>query len=117
MAAHIDEYIVRLGLTVQAGARGTECRVPSVLSAIAEELDDVVGGSGLNDNFRDEPIRARIGGKPYEINRSVQDILLAQESDEIGLQLSRCPVDQRGGYCIALWWSIAPWYACRIRGK
>ena len=31
MTAHVDEYIVRLGLTVQTGSRGAECRVPSVL--------------------------------------------------------------------------------------
>ena len=117
MAAHVDEYIVRLGLTVQAGPRGAERRVPSILSAIAEELDDVIGGSGLYDNLRDEPIRARIGGKPYEINRAVEDVLFSQEGDEIGLQVTWCPVDQRGGDCIALWWSIAPWYARGVRGK
>jgi hypothetical protein len=103
MTAHVDEYIVRLGLTVQAGSRGAERRVPSVLSAIAEELDDVIGGSGLHDNLRDEPIWARIGGKPYEINRSVEDVLFSQEGDEIGLQATWCPVDQRCGDCIAFW--------------
>jgi hypothetical protein len=60
MTADVDEYIVRLGLTVQAGSRGAERGVPSVLSAIAEQLDDVIGGSGLHDHLRDEPIRARI---------------------------------------------------------
>jgi hypothetical protein len=60
MTADVDEYIVRLGLTVQAGSRSAERGVPSVLSAIAEELDDVIGGSGLHDHLRDEPIRARI---------------------------------------------------------
>ena len=81
MTAHVDEHVVRLGLTVQAGSRGAERRVPSVLSAIAKELDDVVGGSRLHDNLRDEPIRARIGGEPYEIDGSVEDVLVSQERD------------------------------------
>jgi hypothetical protein len=107
MTAHIDEYIVRLGLPVQAGSCGAERRVPSVLSAIAEELGDVVGGSGLHDSLRDEPVRARIRGKPYEINRSVEDVVFPQEADEISLQATWRPVDQRGGDCIVLWWRIA----------
>jgi hypothetical protein len=77
MTAHVDEYIVRLGLTVQAGSRGAERRVPSVLSAIAEELDDVIAGPGLHDDLRDEPIRARIGGKSHQINRSVEDVVFS----------------------------------------
>ena len=117
MTAHVDEYIVRLGLTIQAGSRGAERRVPSVFSAIAEQLDDVIGSSGLHDHLRDEPIRARIGGKPYEINRSVEDVLFSQEGDEIGFQATWCPVDQSGGDCIVLWWPIASWHARRIRGK
>ena len=82
--------------------------MPSVLSAIAEELDDVIGGSWLHDNSRDEAIRARIGGKPHEINRPVEHVLFFQEGNEIGLQVTSHPVNQRGGNCIALWWSIAP---------
>jgi hypothetical protein len=103
MTAHVDEQIVRQGLTVQAGSCGAERGVPSVLSAITEELDDVIGGSGLHDDLGDEPIGARIGGKPYEIDRSVENVLFSQEGDEIGFQISGCPVDQRGGDCIALW--------------
>src|SRR5580704_4676016 len=104
MTAHVDEDIVRLGLTVQAGSGGAERRVPSVLSAIAEELDDVIGGSGLHDYLRNEPVRARIGGKPHQINRSVEDVLFSQQGNEIGLEVAWCPVDQRGRDCIALWW-------------
>jgi hypothetical protein len=91
--------------------------VPSVLSAIAEQLDDIIVGSGLHDHLRDEAIWARIGGKPYEINRPVEDVMFSQEGDQIGSQATRCPVDQRGGDCIALWRPIAPWYARRVRGK
>jgi hypothetical protein len=117
MTAHVDEYIVRLGLTIQAGSGGAERRVPSVLSAIAEELDYVVGGSRLHDNLRDEPIRARIGGIPYEIDCSVEYVLFSQEGDEIGLQVTWCPVDQRGRDCIARWCPVEPSYARRVRGK
>jgi hypothetical protein len=93
MTAHVDKYIVRQGLAVQAGSRCAERRVPSVLSAIAEELDDVIGGSGLYDHLGDEPIWARIGGKPYEINRSGEDVLFSQERDEISFQATWRPVD------------------------
>ena len=117
MTAHVDQNIVRLRLTVEARSRGAKRRVPSVLSAIAEELDDVIGRSRLHDNLRDEPIRARIGGIPYEIDRSVEDVLFSQKGDEIGLQVAWCPVDQRGGDCIALWWPVEPSYARRVRGK
>jgi diguanylate cyclase (GGDEF)-like protein len=102
----LPNITVRLGLTVQAGPRGAERRVPSVLPAIAEELDDVIGGSGLHDSLRDEPIRARIGGKPYEIDRPVEDVVFSEQVDEIGLQATWRPVDQRGRNCIALWWPI-----------
>src|SRR5207247_10616935 len=88
MTAHVEEYIVRLGLTVQAGSRGAERCVPSVLPAIAEELDDVIGRPRQHDNLRDEPIRARIGGIPYEIDCSVEDVRFSQKGDEIGLQVS-----------------------------
>src|SRR6476660_3078662 len=104
MTAHVAEYIVRLGLTVQAGSRRPKRRVPSVLSAIAEELDDVVGGSRQNDNLRDEPIRARIGGVPYEIDCSVEDPLFSQERDEIGLQVTWGSGDRRVGDRIAPRW-------------
>jgi hypothetical protein len=75
-------------LTVQAGSRGAERRVSSFLSAIAEELDDVIGGSGLHDDLWDEPIWACVGGKPYEIDHSVEDALFSQEGDEISFQVS-----------------------------
>ena len=117
MTAHVDQYIVRLGLTVQAGSRRPKRRVPSVFSAIAEELDDVIGRSRQHHNLRDEPIRARIGGIPYEIDCSVEDVRFSQEGDEIGLQVTWCPVDQRGGDCIARRWPVEPSYARRVRGK
>jgi hypothetical protein len=91
--------------------------VPPGLTAIAEELDDVIGRSRQHDNLRDEPIRARIGGIPYEIDRSVEDVLISQEGHEIGLQVTWCPVDQRGRDCIALWWPVEPSYTRRVRGK
>jgi hypothetical protein len=117
MTAHVDEYIVRLGLTVQAGSRRAERRVPSVLSAIAEELGDVIGRSRQHDNLRDEPIRARIGGIPYEIDCSVEDVRFSQEGDKIGLQVTWGPVEQGGGDCIARRWPVEPSYARRVRGK
>src|SRR5712671_3330606 len=108
MTAYVDEYIVRLGLTVQAGSRRPKRRVPSVLSAIAEKLDDVVGRSRQHDNLRDEAIRARIGGMPYEIDCSVEDVRFSQKGDEIGLQVTWGPVDQRGGDWFALRWPVEP---------
>jgi hypothetical protein len=91
--------------------------VPTVLTAIAEELGDVIGRSRQHDNSRDEPVRAGIGGVPYEIDCSVEDVRFSQEGDEIGLQVTWCPVDQRGGDCIARRWRIEPSYARRVRGK
>jgi hypothetical protein len=103
MTAHVDEYIVGLRLTVETGARRPKRRVPSGLTAKAEELDDVVGRSRQHHNLRDEPIRARIGGIPYKIDCSVEDVRFSQEGDEIGLQVAWGPIDQRGGDCIARW--------------
>jgi len=91
--------------------------MPPGLTAIAEELDDVIGRSRQHDNSRDEPIRARIGGIPYEIDCSVEDVLFSQEGDEIGLQVTWCPADQRSGDCIARGWTVEPSYARRVRGK
>jgi hypothetical protein len=56
-----------------------------------KELDDVIGPSRLYDNLRDEPVRAPIGGIPYEIDCPVKDVLVSQEGDEIGLQVAWCP--------------------------
>jgi hypothetical protein len=56
-------------------------------------------------------MRARIGSIPYEIDRSVEDVLFSQEGDEIGLQVSRGPIDQRVGDCITCWWRVEPSYA------
>ena len=117
VTAHIDQNVVGLRLTVETRARRPKRRVPSGLAAIAEELDDVIGRSRQHDNLRDEPIRARIGGIPYEIDCSVEDVLFSQEGDEIGLQVTWGPVDQRGGDCIARWWPVEPSYARRVRGK
>jgi hypothetical protein len=82
--------------------------VPPGLTAITKELDDVIGRSRQHDNLRDEPIRARIGGISYEIDCSVKDVLFSKEGDEIGLQVTWCPVDQRGGDCIAHCWPVEP---------
>jgi len=70
---------------VEARAPRTKRRVPSVLAAVAEELDDVVGRSRQHDNLRDEPIRASIGGIPYEIDCPVEDVRFSQKVDQIGL--------------------------------
>jgi hypothetical protein len=94
VTAHVDQDVVREGLTVETRPRRPKRRVPPGLAAIAEELDDVVGRSRQHDHLRDEPIGARIGGIPHEIDGSVEDLLLAQEGDEIGLQVTRGPVDE-----------------------
>jgi hypothetical protein len=59
-----------------------------------EELDEVIGRSRQHDNSRNEPIWARIGGIPYEVDCSVEDVLLSQEGDESGLQVPWGPLDQ-----------------------
>ena len=115
VTAHIDQNVVGLRLTVETRSGRAKGRVPPGLTAIAEELDDVISGSRQYDNARDEPIRARVGGIPYEIDRSVEDVLFSKESDEIGLQVTRGPVDQRGGDCIARWRPVEPSYARRVR--
>jgi hypothetical protein len=91
--------------------------VPSVLTAIAEELGDIVGRSRQHDNLRDEPIRARVGGIPYEIDGPVEDVLFSQEGDEIGLQVTRGPADQSGRDRVALWRCVEPFHARWVRGK
>jgi hypothetical protein len=91
--------------------------VPPGLAAVAEELDNVIGGSRKHDNFGHEPIRARIGGIPYEIDRSVENVVLSEESNEIALQVSGGPIDQRGGDGIAHWGPVEATDARRIRGK
>ena len=75
VTAHIDQNVVGLRLTVEASAHRSKGRVPLGLAATAEELDDVIGRSRQHDNLRDEPIRARIEGIPYEIDCSVEDVL------------------------------------------
>jgi hypothetical protein len=55
------------------------------LTAIPEELDDVIGRLRLYDNLRDQPIRTRIGGIPYEIDCSVENVPFSKEGNEIGL--------------------------------
>jgi hypothetical protein len=55
--------------------------MPPGLTAIAEELDDVIGRSRQHANSKDEPIRARVGGIPYEIDFSVKDVRFSQEGD------------------------------------
>jgi hypothetical protein len=117
VTAHIDQNVVGLRLTIETRARRTKRRVPPGLTAIAEELNDVSGRSRQYDNLGDEPIRARIGGIPYEIDCSVEDVLLSQEGDEVGLQVTWCPVDQRGGDGIARWGPVEPSYARRVRGE
>jgi hypothetical protein len=91
--------------------------VPPGLTAIAEELDYVIGRSRQHDNFRDQPIRARIGGIPYEIDCPVEDVLFSKEADEISFQVARGAVDQGGGNCIARWWPFESSYVRRVRGK
>jgi hypothetical protein len=117
VTAHINQNVVGLRLTVETRARRSKRRVPPGLTAIARELDDVIGSSRKHDNLRDEPIRARIGGIPDEIARSVKDLLFSREGDEIGLQAIWGAVDQRGGDCIARWRPVEPSYARRVRGK
>src|ERR1700692_3082342 len=117
MTAHIDQNVVGLRLTVEARARRPKGRMPPGLTAKAEDLDDVIGRSRQCDNLRNEPIRARIGSIPYEIDGSVEDVLFSQEGDEIGLQVTWCPVDQRSGDGIVHWWPVEPSNARRVRGK
>ncbi len=68
VTAHIDQNVVGLRLTVETRARRPKRRVPPGLTAIKEELDDVIGRSRQHDNLRDQPIRARIGGIPFAEN-------------------------------------------------
>src|SRR5271154_2078807 len=89
VTAHIDQNVVGLRLTVETRARRPKGRVPPSLTTVAEELHDVIGGSRQHDNRRQEPIWTRVGGIPYEIDCSMEDILFSQESDEIGLQVTR----------------------------
>ncbi len=112
--AHIDQNIVGLRLAVKTRARRPKRRVPSGLTAITEESDDVLGRSRLHDDLRNEPIRARIGGIPYEIDGSVKNGLFSEQGDEIGLQIIWRPVDQRGGDGIAHGWRVEPPYARRV---
>src|SRR5580658_8855407 len=81
VTAHIDQNVVGLRLPVETRARGPKRRVPPGLTAIAEELDDVIGGSRQHDNLRHETIRAGIGGIAYEIDCSVEDVLFSQKCD------------------------------------
>ena len=115
--AHIDQNVVGLRLTVETRARRAKRRVPPGLMAILKELDDVAGRSRLYDNLRDEPIRTPIGGVPYEIDGPVKNVLFSQEGDEIGLQVTWRPIDQRRWHCIACWWRVEPPYARRVRRK
>jgi hypothetical protein len=85
VTAHIDQNVVGLRLTVETSARSPKRRVPPGLTAIAEELDDVIGSSRQYDDLRNEAIRARIRGIPYEIDCSVENVLFSQKGDEIGL--------------------------------
>jgi hypothetical protein len=85
VTAHIDQNVVGLRLAVETRARGPKRRVPPGLTTIAKELDDLTRRSRQHDDLRDEPIRARIGGIPYEIDCPVKDVLFSQEGDEIGL--------------------------------
>jgi hypothetical protein len=117
VTTHIDQNAVRLRLSVETRARRPKRRVPSGLTAIAKELDDVIGRSRQHDNLRHEPIRARIGRIPYEVDCSVEDVLFSQEGADIGLQVTWCPVDQGGGDGIARWWPVEPSNARRVRGK
>jgi len=117
VTAHVDQDVVGLRLTVEAGARRPKRRMPPGLTAIAEELNDVIGRSRQHDNLRDEPIRAGIGGIPNEIDCSVKDFLFSQEGDEIGLKAAGCPVDQRVGDCIVHRRCVEPSDARRVRGK
>src|ERR1700746_2225926 len=75
VTAHIDQNVVGLRLTVETRARSPKRRVPPGLTAIAEELDDVIGRARRHNAVRKEPIRARIGGIPYEIDCPVEDAL------------------------------------------
>jgi hypothetical protein len=117
VTAHINQNVVGLRLTVETRARRSKRRVPPGLTAIAGELDDVIDRSRQHDNLRDEPIRARIGGIPDEIDCSVKDLLFSREGDEIGLQVIWGSADQRGGDYVARWRPLEPSYARRVRGK
>jgi len=68
VTAHIDQNVVGLRLTVETRARRPKRRVPPSLAAVAEELHDIIGRSREYDDLGDEPIRACIGGIPYEID-------------------------------------------------
>src|SRR5580658_2968289 len=89
VTAHIDQNVVGLRLPVETRARRPKRRVPPSLTAIAEELDDVIGRARQHDNLRHEPVRAGIGSIPYEIDGPVEDVLVSQEGDEIGHQVTR----------------------------
>jgi hypothetical protein len=68
-AEFIDQNVVGLQLTVETRA----CRP---VTAIAEELNDLIGRSRQHDNLRDEPRRVR-GGMLYKIDCSVEDVLFS----------------------------------------
>jgi hypothetical protein len=91
--------------------------MPPGLTAIPEDLGDVISRSRQHDNLGDQPIWARVGGITYKIDCSMEDVLFSQEGNEIGLQIIRGPIDERGANCIARWWPFEPSYARRIRGK
>lgn len=115
VTAYIDQNVVGLRLAVETRAGRPKRRVSPGLTAIAEEFHDVSGRSREHDNLRDEPIRARIGGIPYEIDCPVEDVLLTQKGNEVGLQVIWCSVEQRRGDCITRRWPVVTSYARRVR--
>ena len=61
-----------------------------------------------------EVTQARVTEVLNQIDCSVEDVLFSQKGDEIGLQVTWCPVDQRSGNCIARWWPVEPSYPRRV---
>ena len=83
VAAHVDQDVGALRLSVQRGARGAEHDRPVVLAGVPEHRGDVVGGLGDHHHLRDEAVRTGVSGIPHQVGKLVQHLAFAKEADEV----------------------------------
>ena len=90
VAHHLDEDPVALGLPGQAGAGGAERDRDRVGVPVGQDWLDVVDVAGQDDDLREHPVRAGVGGEPDEVEPAAEhEAGVAEQLLEVGAQPGR----------------------------
>src|SRR3984885_1053487 len=112
--SHIDQDVVALRLTIQAGPAGPEGCAATFANTISKNARYVIDVLWLYDHLRDIPVRG--GGRciAHQVADAMPHNLLAKYLDQISLKFFRSSTSKLFVYSVRAGWYIRTTDACGV---